>query len=100
MFRLVPLVQKIDISPPPSTPTLPLPPCQIIPNRKYFYHLPLDFMENGTTMNGFYKAYVAKCKMKFGMKSSDVISLKAWQNAVVVFWKDILNLDMKKKLCM
>ena len=56
----------------------------------------LDFMENGQSIKGFYKAYLAKCKMMFGMKSSDVINMRSWQEAVRVFWKDILKLDMKK----
>ena len=56
----------------------------------------LDFMENGTTMTGFHKAYSAKCKMKYGMPSSEVISLTSWKKAVGVFWKDILTLDMVK----
>ena len=56
----------------------------------------LDFMENGQSISGFYNAYLAKCKMKFGMKSSDMISLVSWKKAVNVFWKEVLKLDMKK----
>ena len=44
----------------------------------------LDFLENGQTITGFHKTYVAKCKKKYGME------------AVRRFWLDILKLNMKK----
>ena len=53
----------------------------------------LDFMENGKTITGFHKLYVAKCKRKYGMKNEDIISLTAWKTAVSMFWRDLIDLD-------
>ena len=56
----------------------------------------LDFLENGQTITGFHKTYVAKCKKKYGMEEEDIVTLDSWKEAVRRFWLDILKLDMKK----
>ena len=54
----------------------------------------LNFMENGQTITGFYNMYKAKCKFKYGMAESEVISMSAWKKAVAIFWTDIIKLDL------
>lgn len=56
----------------------------------------MDFLENGQTITGFHKTYVAKCKKKYGMEEEDIVTLDSWKEAVRRFWLDILKLDMKK----
>ena len=33
--------------------------------------------------------------MKYGMKESDILSWKAWNNAVNIFWNKIIEFDMQ-----
>ena len=56
----------------------------------------LHFLHNGQTMNSFYHAHFAKCKFKFGMEESQIMTLVCWKKAVGIFWQDILKLDINK----
>ena len=56
----------------------------------------LQFLHNGQTMNSFYHAHSAKCKFKFGMEESNIMTLNSWKKAVQIFWQEVLKLDLKK----
>ena len=56
----------------------------------------LQFLHNGQTMSSFYHAHSAKCKFKFGMEQSNIMTLFSWKKAVQIFWQEVLKLDLKK----
>ena len=56
----------------------------------------IDFLETGIGMRAFYRAYKAKCLYKYKMSEDHIISWNAWRQSCVVFWKQVLQMDLKK----
>ena len=52
-----------------------------------------DFLQNGTTMRGFYNSYKSKCTMKYGMSETDVICWRFWHIACLDFLERIVKID-------
>ena len=52
-----------------------------------------DFLQNGTTMRGFYNSYKSKCTMKYGMQETDVICWRFWHIACLDFLERIVKID-------
>ena len=58
------------------------------------------FLQNGTTMRGFYQSYQSKCLMKDGMKETDLIDWRTWHTACVEFLEKIMNIGKKEIMMM
>lgn len=54
------------------------------------------FLETGIGMRAYHRAYKAKCLHKYNMKENQIIEWKAWRQSCIIFWKDVLQMDLKK----
>ena len=55
-----------------------------------------EFFKNGTTMRGFFNAYISKCNLKFGMSVEELLSWAAWRVACVEFFNNVLTINEKE----
>ena len=53
------------------------------------------FLQNGTTMRGFYQSYQSKCVMKYDMKETDLIDWRTLHTACVEFLEKLWILTRK-----